>query len=156
MRLTQYTDYSLRVLIYLALAAGRLSTIDEIARGYSISTNHLMKIVRHLGALGFIQTVRGRNGGMRLAKPPEELRIGDIVRAVEPDFRIVECFGDSDNPCAIEQRCSLQGVLGDALRSFLGVLDQYTLADFVHEPKGLRELVQISEPEPIQHQPRPS
>ncbi|MFJ7636944.1 RrF2 family transcriptional regulator [Peribacillus sp. NPDC097264] len=131
MRLTSYSDYSLRVLIYLASQEqSTLTNIKEISEVYHISKNHLMKIVYNLGKLGYIETVRGRNGGLRLAKKPDEINVGELVRKTEEDFYLVECFKDDDN-CVISPVCSLKFVLNNALDAFLKVLDQYTIADFV-------------------------
>ncbi|MBD8136441.1 Rrf2 family transcriptional regulator [Bacillus sp. CFBP 13597] len=130
MRLTSYSDYSLRVLIYLATHdQSKLSNIKEISEVYQLSKNHLMKIVHNLGKLGYIETIRGRNGGFRLAKSPSEINVGELVRRTEEDFYLVECFKDHDN-CVISPVCSLKFVLNNALDAFLQVLDQYTIADF--------------------------
>jgi Rrf2 family nitric oxide-sensitive transcriptional repressor len=132
MRLTNYTDYSLRVLIYLATKpTNELSNIKEIAEVYSISKNHLMKVTYELGKMKVIETIRGRNGGIRLAHSPEDINIGDIVRKTEEDFHIVECFDDDHNQCIISPVCGLKHVLNKALQAYLAVLDQYTLADLV-------------------------
>lgn len=130
MRITAYTDYSLRVLIYLAVRGDELVTIREIAGAYAISHNHLMKVTHRLQLEGFVQTVRGKAGGMTLARPAEKIRVGEVVRAMEPDFTLVECFGP-DNRCVIAPSCSLTGVLARALQAFLGELDRCTLADLV-------------------------
>lgn len=130
MRLTSYSDYSLRVLIYLATHdQSKLSNIKEISEVYQLSKNHLMKIVHNLGKLGYIETIRGRNGGFRLAKSPAEINVGELVRRTEEDFYLVECFKDHNN-CVISPVCSLKFVLNNALDAFLKVLDQYTIADF--------------------------
>ena len=137
MRLTHYTDFSLRVLTYLGLRPERLCTISEIAEAYGISRNHLMKVVHELGRAGFIDTVRGRNGGLRLARMPSAIRIGDVVRRMEDDFDIVACFGAGTGGCVIAPDCRLAGMLGEALQAFLGVLDGYTLADLIVAPDRL-------------------
>ncbi|MFJ7754053.1 RrF2 family transcriptional regulator [Peribacillus muralis] len=138
MRLTSYSDYSLRVLIYLASHdQSKLSNIKEISEVYQLSKNHLMKIVHNLGKLGYIETIRGRNGGFRLAKPPAEINVGEIVRKTEEDFYLVECFKDHGN-CIISPVCSLKFVLNDALDAFLQVLDQYTIADFIENKVMLK------------------
>lgn len=132
MRLTNYTDYSLRVLIYLATKpSGELSNIKEIAESYNISKNHLMKVTFELGKMNVIETIRGRNGGIRLAHSPEDINIGQIVRRTEEDFRLVECFDDDHNQCIISPACGLKHVLNKALQAYLNVLDQYTLSDLV-------------------------
>lgn len=130
MRLTAMTDYALRLLMYAAHQPDRLCTIAEIAEAYDISQAHLMKITHQLGLAGFIETVRGKGGGMRLAAAPSAISLGAVVRAVEPDFALVECFG-AGNRCALTSYCRLAGVLGGALESFLAHLDRHTLADLV-------------------------
>lgn len=141
MRLTNYTDYSLRVLIYLALKKdGELSTIKEIAETYDISKNHLMKIIHHLGQLGYIETIRGRNGGMKLAKKPKEINIGEVVTKTEEDFHIVDCFQQGGGYCAISPSCKLKHALNQALQAFLAVLNEYTLEDFVENKDELYNL----------------
>lgn len=145
MQLTRYSDYSLRVLIYLALAPERLATIEEIARSYDISRAHLMKVVHQLGLRGYVETVRGRRGGLRLARAPEEIRVGDVVRSSEGSFDLVECFDPASSRCAIQQACGLRSVLGEALGAFLAVLDGYTLADLVaRRRKSLTRLLVAS------------
>ncbi|AGK53782.1 RrF2 family transcriptional regulator [Bacillus sp. 1NLA3E] len=136
MHLTTYTDYSLRVLIYLAAKKNNeLSNIKEIAEIYDISKNHLMKIIYNMGKMGYIETIRGRNGGVRLAKLPSEINIGEIIRKTEEDFYIVECFEHHNNKCIMTPVCSLKHILNTALEQFLQVLDQYTLDDIVnHNP----------------------
>jgi Rrf2 family nitric oxide-sensitive transcriptional repressor len=128
MRLTGFTDYTLRTLVYLALQPDRLVTIADIARAYDISVNHLMKVVHQLGVAGDVVTVRGRHGGLRLARPASAINIGEVVRRTEPDMALVACF-DSAQRCVIQVGCVLQRVLGDALAAFLAVLDGHTLAD---------------------------
>jgi len=129
MRLTDYTDYSLRVLLYLAVRPEGLSTIQDISEAYGISKNHLMKVVRQLGELGWVETVRGRRGGLRLGPDAGSLRIGDIVRTTESDFALVACLGGDDRKrCVIEPACRLKGVLVRAREAFLHELDAYTIA----------------------------
>ncbi|MGM0450370.1 MAG: RrF2 family transcriptional regulator [Pseudomonadota bacterium] len=132
MRITGYTDYSLRVLIYLAVQGDRLATIQEVADRYQISKNHLMKVVHQLTRKGYLDSIRGKKGGIRLRMAPVDINLGALVREMEPDMNLVECFGP-DNTCAISPVCSLKGVLGKALDSFLTTLDGYTLADIVPE-----------------------
>jgi Rrf2 family nitric oxide-sensitive transcriptional repressor len=129
-QLTRYTDYALRVLIYLALEPGRLATVEEIADRYGISRAHLTKVVHRLGRRGWVETLRGRRGGLRLARPPETIRVGDVVRATEESLALVECF-EARGDCAIEPACGLRGALEEALAAFLAVLDRTTLADLV-------------------------
>jgi len=137
MQLTQYSDYALRALIYLAVCEGSV-TISEISEQYGISRNHLVKVVHNLGKLGYITTARGRHGGLRLALPPEQINIGDVVRKTEPNFTLVECFDGKNNKCVITPACKLKGVLGEAFRAFTAVLDQYTLADMTANREALR------------------
>ena len=138
MRLTQHTDYSLRVLIYLACDPERLVTIQQISEAYGISRNHLMKVVRELANQGYVASTRGAGGGIRLGRPPESIRIGDVVRAMEPDFALVECFRP-DNACVITPACRLPHLLEEAAAAFLATLDGYTLADLL-PPRQVREL----------------
>ena len=143
MRITQYTDYALRVLIYLGLESEKRSTIGEIAERYVISRSHLMKVVNQLVQEGFVEGVRGKGGGIRLAKPAEQIRIGDVVRKIEPDLAIVECFGPGTQ-CVITPACDLKRALYEALQAFLKVLDGYTLADFLrHQREPLRQLLNL-------------
>lgn len=141
MRLTMYTDFSLRVLIYIgAKDRPELTTIREISEAYGISKNHLMKVTFELGKAGFIETVRGRGGGIRLAHDPESINIGTVVRRMEDDFHLVECFDRETNRCPIAPACGLRGVLGKALHAYLAVLDEYTLADLLVNKEGLQQL----------------
>lgn len=142
MRLTQHSDYSLRVLMYLAAKPERLATIQEIAAAYGISENHLMKVVHRLAQNGFVDTVRGRGGGLRLKGLADDIRLGAVVRAVEEDFRLVECFGEDDT-CRITDVCRLKRVLNQALGAFLTSLDSWTLADLVQRPKALIDALAI-------------
>jgi len=144
-QLTRYSDYSLRVLIFLAVEPSRLVTIEEIARGYDVSKAHLMKVVHQLGLRGYVETVRGRGGGLRLARPAEEIGIGDVLRSTEESMALVECFGPTSGGCAIEPACGLRPVLQEALGAFLAVLDGYTLADLVaRRRKPLARLLEAS------------
>lgn len=145
MHITRYTDYSLRVLIYLAAQGDRLATIQEIADSYDISKNHLMKVVHQLNKKGYIETVRGKKGGMRLHMAPTDINIGVLVRETEQDLNLVECFS-SQNACRITPVCGLKSIFNEALKSFLETLDRYTLADVIqdqHRPQLLR-LLQIA------------
>lgn len=144
LRLTVYTDYSLRTLLYLCIQEkGYLATIQEIADTYNISKNHLMKVTYDLGKLGYIETIRGRGGGIRLAVDPTTVSIGQIVRQTEEDFAIVECFDHQSNMCSISPACKLKHVLFDALNAYLQVLDEYTLADVAHNKNELLEYLLI-------------
>ncbi|NVD71871.1 Rrf2 family transcriptional regulator [Duganella sp. BJB1802] len=129
MRLTAFTDYTLRTLIYLAGQRDRLVTIAEIAERHGMSKHHLTKVVYELGLTGVIRTVRGRHGGVELARPAEEIRIGEVVRASEPDFHVADCFDARRATCVYAGRCCVQGMLGQAVGAYLTALDAVTLAD---------------------------
>lgn len=142
MKLTQHTDYAVRVLMFAASRWQKdgpeaLSLIREIADAFAISENHLMKVVQRLGAEGFLFTQRGRNGGLRLARPPEAIRLGDVVRAIEGDMALVECFGEGST-CPLTNGCLLTGALMEAREAFVATLDRYTLADLVPAPHADR------------------
>jgi Rrf2 family transcriptional regulator, nitric oxide-sensitive transcriptional repressor len=130
MRLTLLSDYALRVLLYAAAAGDRLTTIEETAKTYNISRAHLRKVVNILTRAGYIKALRGRSGGFTLAKAPETINLGEIVRATEPDFALVECFATGSR-CIITKRCQLPDVLNEALNAFVATLDRYTLADIL-------------------------
>lgn len=138
MQLTQYTDYSLRVLIYLARKPEGVATISEIAEYHGISRNHLVKVIHNLAGKGFINTTRGRSGGMALTRAPEEINMGDVVRNTEANFYIAECFNTAQNRCVITRGCGLKSMFWEAQSSFLNTLDQYTLADVVAGRKATR------------------
>jgi Rrf2 family nitric oxide-sensitive transcriptional repressor len=140
MQLTRFSDYALRVLMFAHAADGRLVTIEEMADAYAISRAHLMKVVNALTRTGYLTAVRGRSGGLRLAMPAVDIVIGDVVRATEPDFALVECFS-TGNQCVITKCCKLQGVLEDALQAFLAVLDQHTLESIALRPKDFRAIL---------------
>jgi Rrf2 family transcriptional regulator, nitric oxide-sensitive transcriptional repressor len=144
LRLTVYTDYSLRLLMYVALKDDGLATIAEIAESYGISKNHLMKVAHQLGVAGYVATVRGRSGGLRLAKPAEAIGLGEVVRHTEPDMALVSCFDPVNAPCAIQRCCVLQGALEKARLAFVGVLDGYTLSDLVKPRARLRALLSVA------------
>ncbi len=128
MRLTQFSDYALRLLLYAAAHPERLVTIEETATNYRISRAHLMKVANHLVRSGFLHAERGRTGGLRLARAPATINVGDVVRTTEPDFQLVECFGD-ENACPISAQCRLRRAVHQALEAFIATLDGYTLAD---------------------------
>ena len=134
MRLTNFSDYALRLLMFAAAQTDRLITIEETAELYGISRAHLMKVANQLTRSGFLKAVRGRSGGLALAKLPQKIRLSDVLRATEPDFALVECFG-AENDCLITPRCRLRGALNNALSAFMRELDGYTLADLVLKPK---------------------
>jgi Rrf2 family transcriptional regulator, nitric oxide-sensitive transcriptional repressor len=144
LRLTVYTDYALRLLMYLAVRDDGLATISEIAKSYGISRNHLMKVAYELGVAGYIRTVRGRGGGLKLARPSDAIRLGDVVRCTEPDMALVTCFEPVAASCAIKGCCVLRGALERAREAFLEVLDRYSLADLVRPRSRLRTMLAIA------------
>lgn len=135
MRLTFFTDYTLRTLLYLGANRERLVTIQEIADLHAISKNHLMKVVQQLGVAGVIESVRGRSGGLRLRLKPEEINIGAMVRATEPDFYMAACFDPDGVPCNLSGNCRLKDTLHQATAAYLAVLDGQTLADMLPPPR---------------------
>ncbi|MFZ0368391.1 MAG: Rrf2 family transcriptional regulator [Halobacillus sp.] len=145
MRLKKYTDYALRVLIFTAAKKeGQLANKKEISEVFNISENHLGKIIHELNKLELIHTVRGRSGGIKLAHKPEDINIGKVVRSMEDDFYLLECFDCQTNECVITPACKLRHVLRDALQAFFQVLDCYTLEDLVSNRDELRALMQLS------------
>lgn len=137
MKLTDYTDYSLRVLIHVAVHPDEPVTIQQISEAFGISRNHLVKIVQHLGQVGYLHTTRGRTGGIRLGRAASAINLGEVVRTTEPDFGMVECFRD-ENKCVITRACGLKGVLHQALQAYFDVLDRHTLEDLVEKPAAIR------------------
>lgn len=142
MRLTTLTDYSLRMLMHLALKPDGRATIAEIASAYAISENHLMKVAHQLGQAGLLKTVRGRGGGLALARPATGITAGEAVRSMEPDMEIVPCFGTG--PCALRPACRLKHALHKAREAFLAVLDDVTIADLAEPRTELRALLGIA------------
>ncbi|HEX6736118.1 MAG TPA: Rrf2 family transcriptional regulator [Azonexus sp.] len=136
MRLSSFSDYSLRLLMYLGIHAGRLATVGEIAAAYGISDNHLTKVAHHLGRLGYVETLRGKGGGLRLGRAAAEIRVGEVIRGTEGDFALVECFA-TGRQCQIHGACRLPPILDEALAAMFAVLDRYTLADLLLQPEGL-------------------
>lgn len=143
MRLTAFTDYSLRVLIYLAAQPGRRATVGEIARRFELKENHLTKVVHFLGKQGLLANVRGKGGGLDLALPPERIVIGQVVRQTEGAALPAECFSADGGHCGISQLCRLRGVLEEAVQAFYLVLDGYTLADLVHNREALAQVMRL-------------
>jgi len=142
MQLTLYSDYSLRVLTYLGTKPeDNTTTITDIAKTFGISRNHLVKVVHNLSLLGYIVTMRGKYGGMRLSRSPEKINLGEVVRHTEGTFDIVECFNIASNTCPISPVCKLKGVINEAYRNFIGVLDRYTLADVLKNKKQLQSVL---------------
>jgi len=144
MRLTLHTDYALRLLMYLAVKPDGRATIREVAETYGISRNHLVKVAHELGRAGFVETLRGRGGGLRLARPADAIGIGKVVRAMEEDFRLVECFDPQTDRCRIGPSCRLKRLLREALEAYMEVLGNATLADLVEKPKPLRRLLALT------------
>ena len=143
MKLTGFTDFSLRVLIYLAVDTTRGATIVEIADSFGISENHLVKVVHFLGRQGWIDTVRGKGGGIQLAMPPEQVSVGDVVRDTEGAVMAAECFSEGGGHCVISECCRLKDVLGEAVKAFYIVLDSYTLADLARNRQTLGRVLMI-------------
>jgi Rrf2 family transcriptional regulator, nitric oxide-sensitive transcriptional repressor len=141
MRLTHFTDYSLRVLMYLAAAPRGHATIAEIAAAFAISESHLTKVVHNLGKKGLLSNMRGRGGGIELACPTAQINIGAVVRAAEADTALVECFVPRTNHCVITPVCRLRGVLTEALEALYATLDKYTLEDIAHNRHGIRKVL---------------
>ena len=144
MRLTRYTDYAMRVLLYLAARPDRLCSISEIAGAYGISQNHLMKVVSDLVGAGYLESVRGRSGGVRLARPPAEINIGAVVRHTEDGFELVDC-----GSCIIAPACGLTGALAQALSAFMKVLDGYTLENLTSRRLDLAGLFDGGRPDAL-------
>lgn len=143
MRMTFHTDYALRMLIYVAMRPGVISTVNDVAQAYGLSRNHLLKVARKLGRLGYLETIRGRSGGIRLAVPAGEINIGALVRATEEDFSLVECMQAQTSACVISPACMLKGMFSDALAAYLAALDKYTLADAIRNRMALDSLLKL-------------
>lgn len=150
MRLTEYTDHALRLLMYLGAHRGRMATIDEIARQYGISRNHLAKVVNELAAAGLIQTVRGRSGGVWLARDPRDIRLGEVVSQTEPNFHMAQCFGAAAGACPFAPDCRLRDSLASATRAYLDELNRFTLAELL--PAGPPATPAAPRPSPTQCQ----
>ena len=144
MRLTLYTDFALRTLIQVALNDGKLTTINDIARSFGISKQHLMKVVRRLSQTGYVEAVRGRNGGIRLMREPRHINIGQVVRDTEDQLDVIGCL-ERSGYCCIERVCVLRGALRDATNAFLAVLDTYTLADLIKPQRALSSLLLLDQ-----------
>jgi Rrf2 family nitric oxide-sensitive transcriptional repressor len=143
MRLTQFSDYALRTLLYLGANPDRLVSVGEVARAYGISYHHLVKVASLLADVGVVEAVRGRGGGLRLVRPPEEINVGWVVRHTEADFHLVECFDAEHDSCPITPACALKNVLLEARNAFLATLEGYTLADMLATEERRRRLVQL-------------
>lgn len=143
MRFTTYTDYSLRVLMYLAHNTQETSTITEMSNFFKISRNHLVKVVHHLGIIGYIETIQGRSGGIKLAKSPKEIKLGDVVRQTEPDANLLECLTPKSNSCVIDKQCRLKRILAVAQSDFIKNLNQYSLQQFAAPTGGQNDLFKM-------------
>ena len=143
MKLTLHTDYALRMLIFLAVRDGRPATVSDVAAAYGLSRNHLLKVALGLRQLGYVRTTRGRSGGIALAARPEDVNLGDVVRATEDGFALVECQRQDGGACAISPACRLKGIVGKAVEAFLAVFEAHTLADLVGNRTLLAELLEI-------------
>lgn len=148
MRLTTFSDYSLRVLMYLGIHDERLATIGEVAKAYGISENHLVKVVHHLAQRGYVETLRGKGGGMRLARLAEDINVGEVVRGTEDNVALAECFDPTPNNCRIAPVCLLKGVLTSAVDAFFAILDRHTLADLLVPRPQLAKLLLPPEAHP--------
>jgi len=147
LKLTTFTDYSLRVLIFLAARPGQRTTIAEVAQAFGVSEPHLVKVVHFLGQQGWLLNVRGKGGGLELGMAPERVRVGQVVRQTEGEVRVAECFNEAGfNDCRISDCCHLRGVLGEAVTAFYAVLDRYTLADLVVNRQQLARVLFVERP----------
>jgi Rrf2 family nitric oxide-sensitive transcriptional repressor len=144
MHLTRFSDYAMRVVLYLGCHPSELVSVDEISRAYGISRHHLVKVVQTLTDLGVVEAQRGRGGGMRLAKRPTEINVGWLIRRTEPNFDLVECFDPEANTCPIAPACGLKGALHRAQQAFLHVLDEYSLDQFLKQRSDLAPLLEGS------------
>ena len=142
MKLTSFTDYSVRVLMYVAIKKGKLASIREVSEVYEISSNHLMKVVHLLGKGGYLDTIRGKNGGFRLGKEPKDINLGEPVRYTEEDLNIVECFSNKEGRCVLREECNFSNVMKEALLAFLTTIDNYTLEDLISDKEPIDFLVQ--------------
>ncbi len=138
MRLTSHSDYAFRTLLHLGSRADQVVSVATIADAFGLSANHLAKVAQELAHAGFVRSQRGPSGGLELARAPDEIRLGDVLRATEPDFQLVDCFGARHDACPLDGACKLKDVMGQALRAFLEVFDCYTLADLLRS-RGLRQ-----------------
>ncbi|HHT9802760.1 TPA: Rrf2 family transcriptional regulator [Legionella pneumophila] len=143
MQLTQFTDYSLRALIYITLRK-ESCTIKDITEAYDISNNHMVKIIHNLAKLGLIKTIRGKNGGIVMASQPETINLGQLITQLEPHFDLVPCFNKVKANCCIAPVCKLKGVLHEAQAAFMAVLERYTLSDVLHNKSELSVLLNIN------------
>ncbi len=148
MRLTFHTDYALRMLIHLETNRGRNTRVADVADSYGLSRNHLLKVALHLGRLGYVATLRGRAGGISLARDARDINLGAVVRQMEEDFSVVECLRRDGGACVISPACRLKGIVGRATEAFLAVFDEYTLADIAGNRTVLAQLLSLGETSP--------
>ena len=141
MRLSQKTDYALRMMMHLAVMDGELVTIGDVAETFRISKNHLMKVAQALAHAGLVETVRGRSGGLRLARPADRIQVGAIVRRLEQQIALVDCFPGGNGTCRITPACQLKPALFRAREAFFAVLDEYTIHDLVSGNAGLKDIL---------------
>ena|SRR5688572_7126388 len=144
MQLTAFTDYTLRTLMGLGAVAPEKLTMGQLSEAYGISVHHLLKVVNELAALGYVETMRGKAGGARLARAPNEICIGTVVRQVESEFGVVPCLREGEAPCVIAPACRLKRLLAGATESFLGELDRHTLADLLEPRRKLQTLLKLA------------
>lgn len=145
-QLTQHSDFALRTLVALGASSPEPLTAAEISAAYGISVHHVLKIIQRLALLGYVETTRGRGGGVRLAMPPEGIRLGELLRQTEVEFGVVACLRDGDTACTIEPACSLKGVFQRATEAFFQVLDDHTLADVLRPKRGIVRLLGLGRP----------
>ncbi len=145
MRLTQQTDYAFRMLIYLAVHRERSGPVQDVAENYGISRSHLLKVALKLGRLGYVKTARGRSGGIALARAPEDINLGEVIRAMEDDLGLVECMRSDGGQCVISPACNLKKLVGRALTAFVAVFDGVTLAELTHNRSELLKLLEIKQ-----------
>ena len=143
MKLTLHTDYALRMLIFLAVHDAKPVTVSDVATTYGLSRNHLLKVALNLGRLGYVRTARGRSGGIALARAPEDINLGEVVRHMEDGFALVDCMRPDGGTCAISPACKLKGIVGTALEAFLTVFDRFTLADIAGDRQALKDLFDL-------------
>jgi Rrf2 family nitric oxide-sensitive transcriptional repressor len=144
MQLNRFTDYACRALVYAAVHDGGRCTVDDIATAFGVSRHHLVKVVNQLQHLGYLDTRRGRSGGLKLARPPAAIRLGELVRRTEATLALVECFDRATARCPLTPACRLKGVLGEATDAFFAVLDRYSLADLIAQPRHMARVIALT------------
>lgn len=145
MRLTMFTDYALRTLMYLSQHQERLCTAREVADSYGVSLNHIVKVVHRLSQLGYIKSVKGKGGGIKLNRPPEEINLWELVKSMEPDLTLVECFDPQHNTCRVVSACGLKSILHEAMQAFEATLMKYSIADTISKPRLFSSLTLLPE-----------